>query len=115
MDGILQYLVFWFLYALFASLAFWCWRQMFYRLERGSDLRSFLNMLGVVLLYTPAPIAEGSGFFAPAFVVFPFALLTNGLMSAMYSLNWFLAGLCIGAVVLAIVQITRRVTARSEG
>lgn len=115
MDGILQYLMFWFLYALFASLAFWCWRQMFYWLERGSDLRRFFNMLGVVLLFTPAPISDGSEFFAPAFVVFPFNFLTNDLMSAMYSLNWFLAGLCVGAVVLAIVQITRRLSLKSEG
>lgn len=115
MDGILQYLMFWLLYALFASVAFWCWRQMFYWLERGTDLRRFFHMLGAVLLFTPAPISDGSEFFAPAFVVFPFALLTNGLVPAMYSLNWFLGGLSIGAVVLGIVQVTQRITRNSEG
>ena len=114
MQGISEFLTFWLLYLGFATLAFWCWRRMFFWLEADSELRRFFHMLGAVLLYTPAPIEAGSEYFAPAFVVFPFTALTTGLADAMYALNWYLSALVTGALLLAIAQIVRKISSITE-
>lgn len=113
MEGIVEFSGFWLLYLVFACLGLWCWRCLFFWLKPDSDLRRFFHMLGAVLVFTPAPISAGSVYFAPAMVVFPFTLLTSSLDNAMYAANWFLGGLIVGAVVLAIVQSVRFVQKRS--
>lgn len=113
MEGIAEFSGFWLLYLVFACVGFWCWNRLFFWLKPGSDLRRFFHMLGAVLVFTPAPIAAESVYFAPAMVVFPFTLLTSSLDNAMYAANWFLGGLIVGAVVLAIVQSVRFVQKRS--
>jgi len=112
MDGIVEFLGFWMLYLAFAALGFWCWRRLFFWLKPGTDIRRFCHMLGAVLLFTPAPIEAGSVYFAPAMVVFPFTLLTASMQQAAFALNWFLGGLVVGALVLAVVQLARFVQRR---
>ncbi|MAS24988.1 MAG: hypothetical protein CMI08_07730 [Oceanospirillaceae bacterium] len=107
MEGIIALAPFWLIYAVFAAVGYWCWQGLFFWLERDSDLRRFFHMLGAVLLFTPAPISAGSSYFAPAFLVFPFTALSSSVQDAMYSLSWFLGGLCIGLMVLALRQFIR--------
>jgi len=114
MDGLFQFAGFWLLYLAFATLAFWCWRRMFFWLERGSDVRRFFHMIGAVLLYTPAPITPESEFFAPVFVVLPFTALTSSVESAMYAVNWLIGGMVVGASALAIIQLSRWLSARMQ-
>ncbi|MCA6062581.1 hypothetical protein [Thalassolituus marinus] len=114
MEGVVEFLPFWVGYLLFAMIGYWCWRGLFFWLSPESDVRRFLNMLGVVLLFTPAPIEAGSAFFAPVFVVLPFTILAQGMTAAMYSVTWLLSGLCIGVVVLALRQLVRWFRARGE-
>lgn len=111
MEGISEFIVFWLLYIVFATLAFWCWRRLFFWMDASGELRRFCYMVGAVLLYTPAPIEAGSQYFAPAFVVFPFTLLTSSMAQAMYAANWLLSGLAAGALLLAISQLIRRFSA----
>lgn len=102
MEGLISYFPFWAGYCLAAFAGLWCWDNLFFWLPRHSDLRRFFHMLGAVLLFTPAPIAQDSGYFAPAFVVIPFTTLGSSFADAMYALNWLLGGLCVGIIVLAL-------------
>ena len=105
MEGLMTYFPFWVGYLVFAALGVWCWNGLFFWLPKHSDVRRFVHMLGAVLLFPPAPVSPGSGFFAPAFVVFPFTILGSSLDDAMYVVGWFLGGLCAGVLVLAVRQL----------
>ncbi|MDK2776469.1 MAG: hypothetical protein KYX62_02280 [Pseudomonadota bacterium] len=105
MEGLIQFAPFWLGYLVFAIVGYWCWEQLFFWLKRGGDVRRFLHMLGAVLLFTPAPVTLGSAYFAPAFIVFPFTLISSGMTDAMYAVTWFLGGLCVGLVILALRQM----------
>ncbi|MFC3679844.1 hypothetical protein [Bacterioplanoides pacificum] len=114
MEGISQYAIFWLMYLVCAAVGYWCWQRLFFWMKPGSDVRRFFYMLGAVLLFTPAPIEPDSMYFAPAMIVYPFTLLTTTAEAAMYAANWFLAGLVVGAIVLALIQMTRFVQNRLQ-
>jgi len=105
MEGLIAYSPFWLAYAVFAAIGYWCWEGLFFWLSRDSDIRRFLHMLGAVLIFTPAPVAAGSPYFAPAFIVLPFTALTSSMGEAMYAVTWFLGGLCTGLIILALRQL----------
>ncbi|WP_430462592.1 hypothetical protein ACQUQU_07345 [Thalassolituus sp. LLYu03] len=114
MEGLMEYLPAWAGYLVFALIGYRCWRYLFFWLREDSDVRRFFHTLGAVLLFTPAPVAAGSSFFAPAFVVFPFTLLGSGLASAMYSVTWLLGGLCTGLVILGVRQFLAWMKEKTE-
>ncbi|MCD8521592.1 MAG: hypothetical protein LRY66_01275 [Saccharospirillaceae bacterium] len=105
MEGIIQFLPFWMAYLVSALVGYWCWNRMFFWLAHDSDVRRFLRMMGAVLLFTPAPIAQDSNYFAPVLVVLPFTAISEGLNAAMYALSWLLAALCVGVLVLGLRQL----------
>lgn len=112
MEGLIEFLPFWLGYLAFAAVGYWCWQGLFFWLSKDSDIRRFLHMLGAVLLFTPAPIAAGSSYFAPAAIVMPFVALGSGVSEAMYSVTWMLGGLCVGVVVLGIHQLLQWLKSR---
>ena len=113
MESLIAFSPFWLAYAVFAAAGYWCWERLFFWLDRNNDVRRFLHMLGAVILFTPAPISEGSSFFAPAFLVLPFTALASGMDEAMYAVSWFLGGLCVGLFILAVRQFFRWMKNRS--
>lgn len=112
MEGIIEYLGFWLAYLIFALVAYWCWSQMFFWLRKGSDIRQLMNLLGAVLIFSPAPIEQGSSYFAPAFVIVPFVAIGEGFEQAQYAITWWVAALCLGAIVLTLRQLQRWLTRR---
>ncbi|MCT7359820.1 hypothetical protein [Thalassolituus pacificus] len=105
MEGIIQFLPFWAAYLVSALVGYWCWNRMFFWLAQDSDVRRFLRMIGAVLLFTPAPIAQDSNYFAPVLVVLPFTAINEGINAALYAVSWLLAALCLGVLVLGIRQL----------
>lgn len=87
---------------------------MFFWLDADSDVRRFLRMIGAVLLFTPAPIAQDSNYFAPVLVVLPFTAISEGVNAALYALNWLLAALCLGVLVLGMRQLLLWIRARLQ-
>lgn len=114
MEGIIQFLPFWAVYLVCALVGYWCWNRMFFWLDADSDVRRFLRMIGAVLLFTPAPIAQDSNYFAPVLVVLPFTAISEGVNAALYALNWLLAALCLGVLVLGMRQLLLWIRARLQ-
>lgn len=104
MNGIEEYLSFWLIYLAFATVGYWCWQRMFFWLKQ-TDIKRLFLMLGAVLVYTPAPIAPDSDYFAPAFIVLPFSLIISRSAETSYALNWLLGGLCAGGIMLTVAQL----------
>ena len=115
MEGLIAYAPFWLGYLTFAAAGYWCWEQMFFWLRRDGDMRRFLHMLGAVLLFTPAPIAENSAYFAPAFVVLPFVAMSESMAAAQYVTRWLLGALFLGVVILSIRQLIAWARTRRDG
>lgn len=105
MEGLIQYWPYWAMYLVFAVIGLWCWKQLFFWLLPDSEWRSFWTIPGAVLLFTPAPLALDSSYFAPAvFVVILDALSGKPVLSGAAVL-WLLSGFCIGMLVLAVRHI----------
>lgn len=112
MEGIIEYSGYWLVYIACAVLAYWSWKQLFFWLKPSSDLRQLCHLLGAVLVFAPAPIEPGSLYFAPAFVIVPFIAIGDSLEQAMYAITWWLAALCVGAVVLTLRHLQRWLSRR---
>ncbi len=112
MEGIIEYSGYWLFYLGFALTAYWCWTQLFFWLKKDSDVRQLLHLFGAVLIFSPAPIEQGSHYFAPAFVIVPFIAIGEGLEQAQYAITWWVGALCLGAVILTLRQLQRWLTRR---
>ena len=111
MEGLIEYWPFWAVYFIFALSGYWCWQQMFFWLPRGSEWRRFLRVPGAVILFTPAPVAAGSSYFAPAVFVVLLDLMSGKNVLQSPALIWLLAACMLGMLILVIRSVLVRIRA----
>jgi len=104
-DGAMQ----WVLYFFCALVCFWAWDKMFFWLQQ-KDMKAIVRILGVVLLFTPAPldgdvlVAESANY-APAFIVIIFRSFLETNASILDAVIYMLAGLFIGLILMSLLSL----------
>lgn len=108
MESLIIFAPFWALYLGFAVVGYWCWNRLFFWLPAHSDWRRLARIPGAVILFTPAPAAEGSGHFAPAVFVLLLNLLEGQPIAEESALLWLLSAVCLGLLLQALRQVIAR-------
>lgn len=94
-----SYALVWFLYLLFAGLAYAAWWGVTHYLQKP-NLRMYLRLIPATFLFVPA--SNGGENYAPAFMVAFGELLTNGLVAAMAGIIPILVALTLGVLALTL-------------
>lgn len=109
----------WIVYILSALACFWAWDKMFFWIVQ-KDLKAFVRIIGVVLLFTPAPLEsiavdlEGvnvnslmasDAHYAPAFIVILFRSLLEKNAEFLDAILFMLGGLLIGLVAMSLLSL----------
>lgn len=99
MEGLIQYAPYWLWYFAFACTGLWCWQTMFSFFKLGRDGESFITALGIVLLFTPAPLDSTN--FAPAIFILILEAISGNSLWGNAAILWMLAALCLAMLVVA--------------
>ena len=104
----------WAVYGISALACFWAWDKMFFWIVQ-KDLKAIVRILGVVLLFTPAPLdpqlAETGVFngevsnYAPAFLIIIFRGLLENDSSFLDAIIYMLVGLILGLVLMSLLSL----------
>lgn len=114
MESLIEYAPYWLMYWMFAVIGLWCWQKMFYLIIKQSDAQRLMTLLGVVLLFTPAPIAKGATHFAPAIFVLILDALSGIALADSNALIWLIAACCLAAFYMLIHRILSHLGTKTE-
>lgn len=112
MQSLIDYAPFWAAYFAFALLGLWCWQKLFFFLPAKSTLKEITLIVGIVLLFTPAPSATESQYLAPAVFVLVFDLLSGVEVAASQAWLWYALSACL---VIAIAIFKQLLMGGSDG
>lgn len=94
----------WVAYGISALLCFWAWEKMFFWIKQ-KDIKAIVRIMGIALLFSPAPLDVNGGDYAPAFIVIIFRTFLEKDASIFDAVICMLSVLCIGLVLMSLLSL----------
>lgn len=101
----------WLVYGLSALACFWAWEKLFFWIKQ-KDLKIIIRILGVALLFTPAPLDSEGTHYAPAFIVIIFRTFLENNTPIFDAVIYMLITLCTGLVLMSLLSLLTFVRAK---